>query len=181
MSLQPLSRRQFAGLLVGGVAIAGLPRISMASTLPDTRRIALRSIHTGESGVFTYMRGGVANRRAITDMNMLLRDHRTGEVHAMDMKLIDQLFQLQQRYGADKEFEVISAYRSAKTNGMLAAKSGGVAKKSMHMMGQAIDIAMPGVDVLDLHRSAKGLQAGGVGLYRSSGFIHIDTGNVRYW
>jgi uncharacterized protein YcbK (DUF882 family) len=175
------TRREFASLLIGGAVALSVPRIAVANTLPAVRSIALRSIHTGESGSFTFMEGGQYQHETIAAMNHLLRDHRTGEVADMDMKLIDQLFQLQQRYGANKHFEVISGYRSFKSNSMLAAKSNGVAKKSLHMQGKAIDIAMPGVDIGDLHRSAKSLKAGGVGLYTGSGFIHIDTGHVRYW
>lgn len=175
------SRREFASLILGSAVAASLPRISMASALPDTRTIALRSIHTGESGSFTFMSGGQYDTQAIASLNNLLRDHRTGEIAKMDIKLVEQLYRLQSKYGTDKQFEVISGYRSEKSNAMLASKSNGVAQKSLHMLGQAIDIAMPGVSILDLHRSAKSMQAGGVGLYQSSGFIHIDTGRVRYW
>ena len=86
-----------------------------------------------------------------------------------------------QLIGKDEPFHIISGYRSPKSNAMLAAKSGGVAKKSYHMKGMAIDIAMPGVSTDDLHKAALSLNAGGVGKYSRSGFVHIDSGPVRRW
>jgi uncharacterized protein YcbK (DUF882 family) len=82
---------------------------------------------------------------------------------------------------SNKPFQVISGYRSPKTNRLLRAKSKGVAKRSLHMQGKAIDIRLPGIDIGQLRQAAISLQAGGVGLYRKSNFIHLDTGRVRYW
>ena len=81
----------------------------------------------------------------------------------------------------DKPFEVISGYRSPKTNAALASNSSGVAKRSLHMQGMAVDVGLPGMKLAHLRDAAKSLQAGGVGYYPKSNFIHVDTGNVRYW
>ena len=99
----------------------------------------------------------------------------------MDLRLLDLLASLRGRLRTEAPFEVISAYRSAKTNAELAAKSNGVARGSMHVRGMAIDIRVPGRRLETLHREALALQAGGVGLYSGSGFIHVDTGRVRTW
>ncbi len=181
-----MNRREFATLLSGAGLAALSPSLSWA-TMQQTaapklsRSIMLRSIHTGESGAFNYMIDGQLVRPELERLFHLLRDHRSGDVHPIDSKLLEQLYRLQQAHGKDTPFEVISGYRSAKTNAMLGAKSGGVAKKSFHMQGRAIDINMPGVALSELHRSATAMQAGGVGKYTRSGFIHIDTGHVRSW
>jgi uncharacterized protein YcbK (DUF882 family) len=99
----------------------------------------------------------------------------------MDRALLEMLYQLQQSTGVEGEFEIISAYRSPKTNTMLRSKSGGVAKRSLHMQGKAIDVRLCGCDLKTLRDSAITLQAGGVGYYPKSNFIHVDTGRFRYW
>ncbi|CAM3956880.1 hypothetical protein SHAQ108633_04775 [Shewanella aquimarina] len=99
----------------------------------------------------------------------------------MDKRLFDLLFSLKQTLQVDEDFHVISGYRSPKTNQMLASRSSGVAKKSYHMKGMAMDIALPDVNLKDLRDAAISLKLGGVGYYPSSGFVHVDTGPVRTW
>jgi uncharacterized protein YcbK (DUF882 family) len=111
----------------------------------------------------------------------ILRDHRTGDVHDMDQGLLDLLYLLQTRVESRQTFQIISGYRSPKTNAMLSGKSKGVAKRSYHMQGKAIDIRLNGCDLKQLHKAALSLKAGGVGYYPSSDFIHVDVGRVRRW
>lgn len=112
----------------------------------------------------------------------MLRDHRSGDVHEIDRDLLDQLASLQRLLEVGKRpFHVISGYRSPKANAILAARSGGVATKSLHQQGRAIDVRMPGVELRALHRAALSMQAGGVGYYARSNFVHLDTGRVRRW
>ena len=99
----------------------------------------------------------------------------------MDQGLLDTLYALNLSLCEPGEFEIISAYRSPKTNAMLAGKSGGVAKRSLHMQGKAIDIRVRGCNLKQLREKAVALKAGGVGYYPKSDFIHVDTGRVRYW
>lgn len=99
----------------------------------------------------------------------------------MDRALLDMLYGLQQGIGGEGEFEIISAYRSPKTNQMLRTKSGGVAKRSLHMQGRAIDVRLCGCDLKTLRDQALAMKAGGVGYYPKSNFIHIDTGRFRSW
>ncbi|BCV66813.1 hypothetical protein TUM17387_21720 [Shewanella carassii] len=99
----------------------------------------------------------------------------------MDKRLFDLLFNLQQTLSVSEEIHVISGYRSPKTNAMLAGKSNGVAKKSYHMRGMAMDIAIPGVKLETLREAALSLKLGGVGYYPASGFVHVDCGPVRSW
>lgn len=187
-----MNRREFT-VYAGSATcalVAPTPLLAMTQQSPELmtkasgkaeRRLMLRSIHTGESGEFNYLVDGQWVKDELQRLFHLLRDHRTGDEHPMDGKLLEQLFILQQRHAKDTPFEVISGYRSPKTNAMLAGRSNGVAKKSLHMQGKAIDVRLPGVALSDLHASARDLKAGGVGRYSSSGFIHLDTGRVRYW
>jgi uncharacterized protein YcbK (DUF882 family) len=179
------SRRKF---IFGAAATAGamgglLPQSAFAAArqLPATRQIGFRSIHTGETLHVTHVRDGRYNLDAIKEINYVLRDWRNGEIHPISFKLLDTLSALGHRMGTDTPFEVISAYRSPKTNAMLSKKSTGVAKKSLHMQGQAIDIRLPDRELKALYKGALSLKSGGVGIYSRSGFVHIDTGRVRTW
>lgn len=186
-----LNRRDFARLSVGACSSLCLPGAAFAAleakpkavkkVIKPSRSIMLHSIHTGESGEFKYLIDGEWVVPELQRLFHLLRDHRSGDVHPMDGELLEQLFLLQRKHGKDTPFDVISGYRSPKTNAKLAARNGGVAKKSLHMQGKAIDIALPGVPLAELHASARALEAGGVGKYTRSGFIHLDTGRVRFW
>jgi len=118
---------------------------------------------------------------SLSAINSVLRDHRSGEVYPIDPGLLDLLSALQQQLGSRQGYDVISGYRSPATNAKLQAKSNGVAKRSLHMLGQAIDIRLPGTQLATLHSAARQLKSGGVGLYAGSNFIHVDTGRVRYW
>ena len=111
----------------------------------------------------------------------MLRDWRTGEVYQIDPVLLDDIFDLQARLGNRGAVRVISGYRSPKTNAALAGAGRGVAKRSLHMQGRAIDLALPGVPTLEIRDAALAMGRGGVGTYSKSGFVHLDTGRVRRW
>lgn len=176
-------------LAVGGLAVTGAAAPGLArATLGDAGRsiagpaaLAFYNTHTGERLSLVYRERGEYLTDAIAEIDRLLRDHRTGEVAPIDPRLLDQLHQLGALLDTKQPFHVISGYRSPATNAKLAAASGGVAKRSLHMLGQAIDIRMPGRPLQHLHRAALSMQAGGVGYYARSDFVHIDTGRVRSW
>lgn len=181
-----VTRRGFVtGAAAGVAALAAgtlIPSFAFAAKeLPDTRSLAFRSLHTGEEVAATYVRDGLLQPEGLQELNYVLRDWRSGEVWDMDPQLLDLLFALRRRLDSRAPFELISGYRSPKTNATLASNSGGVAKRSLHMRGMATDIRLPERDLLALHKTARNLQAGGVGLYSKSGFVHVDTGRVRYW
>lgn len=173
------SRRTFLATAAAGAAVLAMPSIVRASNA--SRRLSFHNLHTEERLAATYWVDGRYDEGALNEINHVLRDFRTGDVFAMDPKLMDLLDGLQRRLGKEKTYAVISGYRSPKTNAMLRSNSNGVAKKSFHMKGQAVDIAMGGVDLRDVHHAALDLKAGGVGLYTKSGFVHVDTGPVRSW
>ncbi len=118
---------------------------------------------------------------AQAEIARVLRDHRNGEVHPIDDAVLDQLVALRAVLGLRQPFHVISGFRSPASNAQLAADGRGVARNSLHTQGRAIDIRAPGLDLHALHRAALDLQAGGVGLYARSGFVHVDSGRVRRW
>lgn len=180
-----LSRRGFLrGLLAGGSAVFahGLPGTALASTLsvPD-RSISLLNTHTGEELTTEFFRGGSYCDGSLTALNALLRDYRTGDIASIDPRLFDLLHEIARLADREPKFEVISGYRSPQTNAMLNALSKGVARHSLHMEGRAIDIRLAGYRTDRLRDLALSMQSGGVGYYRKSDFVHVDTGRVRAW
>lgn len=177
-----MNRRGFLGLGLAAVtSLIAAPAISAPTSRLPERRIRLYNVHTGESIDTLYWAEGLYDRRALAGINRVLRDHRTDEVHPIDTKVIDLLHQLGKQIGLKSQFNIISGYRSPKTNAMLARLSDGVATRSLHVQGMAVDIRVPGLSAAALGRSAKSLKGGGVGTYSRSNFVHIDSGRVRYW
>lgn len=145
-------------------------------------RLAFVNTHTGEKLDVVYREGPLYLSDALAEIDRLLRDHRSGDVHEIDRTLLDQLARLRGLLDAGRRpFHVISGYRSPKTNAMLASHGRGVATKSLHLHGRAIDIRLPGTELRTLHRAALSIRAGGVGYYARSNFVHLDTGRVRRW
>ena len=181
-----MNRRHFckiANLAVLG-GLLGLSRSASALAAPaldEARCLSLYSIQTGERVEQAFWSAGNFLPEGLTRINHLLRDFRTNEVKAIDPGLLQMLFDLSRKLGVEPEYHVISGYRSAKTNSMLRKKSNGVAKKSFHLQGKAVDIRMPGVDLKDLHAAALELKQGGVGFYPGPDFVHVDVGPARTW
>jgi uncharacterized protein YcbK (DUF882 family) len=180
-----LGRRRVLAFGLGAAALAiASPLQGALAAMPQSgvRTLGLVSTHTNEKIMATYWRDGVYDKGALKDINYVLRDHRSGDVARMDPNLLDLLVELHRRTGSSKAFQVISGYRSPKTNALLAsASSGGVAKRSLHMDAKAIDIRLHDVALNDLRQAALGMKAGGVGYYKKSDFVHVDTGRVRQW
>ena len=170
------------GSLVGLSAAPVLASLPSSVTLPwsDVRELSFLNLHTGERAKsVAYFDGGQYVPGALAELSHIMRDHRTDDVINMDPKLMDLLHVLQTRLGSESEIEIISAYRSPASNAKLAAKSGRVAKKSYHMRGMAIDIALKDRRLSEIKQAALDLNMGGVGKYRK--FVHVDTGPVRSW
>lgn len=158
-----------------------MPTGATWAAVETPRAVRLYHLHTGERLDLTYFESGQYVDGALAEINEFLRDFRTGESHPINPALIDRLDKLRMILGSRGEYHVVSGYRSAKTNKMLRKKNKGVAKKSMHMTGNAIDVRLPGVSTRRLRDAAKSLQAGGVGYYGRSDFVHLDTGKARFW
>jgi len=147
------------------------------------RTLKLYFGHTGEHGTFTFRKNGRYDRSELKRLNHFLRDWRRNEPTEMDPRLFDLIWEVYQEVGATGEISVVSAYRSLKTNNMLRSRSSGVAKRSQHTLGKAMDFYIPGVPLNKLRAAALKKQVGGVGYYPTSGspFVHLDVGSVRHW
>lgn len=147
----------------------------------EDRKLSFYHTHTGERLEVAYFTGGSYRPQALAQINYFLRDFRTGDEAAVDPATLDIVHAVQQQAGHEGDIHIVSAYRSEKTNEMLRGKGSGVAKKSQHLVGKAIDFRLPGVDTAWLRDIARGLKRGGVGYYQQSDFIHVDSGRVRHW
>jgi len=170
-----------AALMPANAVPGQAPSPSQALQSSNARALAFVNTHTNDRFSDTYWRDGSYIPNALAAINTVMRDHRTGEVYAMDPNLLDLLHTLHSLVEATAPFQIISAYRSPETNATLASRSDGVATRSLHMQGKAIDIRIAGIELTRLRDTAISMQAGGVGYYEASNFIHVDTGRVRRW
>src|SRR5574344_651122 len=177
-----ISRRR---LLVGSaclVAASLLPTTAHASRTAPARMLRFYNPNTGERASACYWENGRYIHDGLQEFSSLFRNHRAGDLQIpIDAKLFDQLFELQRKLGVQKEIHVVCGYRSAQTNASLRRSSRGVAKKSLHMSGQAVDLRIPGVELNRVRRAALAMNAGGVGYYPRYNFVHVDTGPKRHW
>lgn len=178
------------GLLKASIIAMGTGMVSAMTTpamaamrMPTvgSYKVNFRNAHTGESFNGVYRVGNKYLPDAFTQINHVLRDFRTGEEYPIDPRSIDIVFMLQNKTNTKTQFEILSGYRSPKTNSMLRSASEGVAKNSLHMVGQAIDLRLEGYSTKRLRDVAIDLRAGGVGYYQRSDFVHVDSGKVRHW
>lgn len=176
-------RRRFVSRSLGlaaGLCVAGqAPAVILRSE--TDRTLAFHNLHTNEDLECCYWSGGSYDPVALEDINYVLRDHRADEVEEIDLELLDLLTRVRRELDTRRPFHVISGYRSPRTNAKLRTKSKGVAKKSLHMRGKAIDVRLPGVALADLRQVGLDLKAGGVGYYPASSFVHLDVGRPRFW
>lgn len=176
-----LARR---GFLRGALAFSAAAALAPARLLADARServLSLAHIHTGERLQAAYFADGAYLAAGLDRLRAFLRDFRTGEQHAIDPRLLDVLHDLRLATGARGPFHVISGYRSPLTNATLRARSAGVAGRSLHLEGRAVDVRLTGVATSALRDAALELGRGGVGYYASSDFVHLDTGRPRRW
>lgn len=173
-----LGRRRF--LAAGGISLI-LTKPSAAAA--GVRAVAFDNLHTGEKLKIDYWVDGVYLPDALSQVNHVLRDFRTGEIHPIVPGLLDLLTALRGNLETSAPVTVISGYRSPLTNAMLRGEHehSGVASKSLHMQGMAIDIRIQGRSLANLRDAALALRSGGVGYYPSSDFVHVDVGRVRTW
>lgn len=166
-----------------GAGLVGAPVMAWADgpADPGFRCVSLQNLHTGESMQGVYWDGDSYVTEVLDAVNLHLRDYRTGDVHPIDPRLLDLLDAVAARTGTRSRFQVISGYRSPRTNAMLHERSAEVAQKSFHIQGMAIDVRLPDVELHHLHAAAQSLGQGGVGYYPESNFVHIDVGPVRTW
>lgn len=167
------------------LAVAGsaLPLAKPAlAARADARSLSLSHTHTGERMNLVYALDEQYLPESLSRLNLFLRDHYSGEVGLIDPQLFDLLHGVKQTLGGDPTFQVISGYRCTATNSRLRnTRGGGVAQRSLHMDGKAIDIRVADLPLADLRDAALSLRGGGVGFYAREQFVHLDTGRVRHW
>lgn len=187
MSAEQIDWRQWVPRALLGVALilllASQPILPVASAPAGNRTICFHHTHTLEDGCFTFRKNGAYDSAVLRQLNIFLADWRTHEPTKMDPALFDLIWEIYQDVHATQPVNIVSSYRTPKTNAMLRAKSSAVAENSQHMLGKAMDIFIPGVDLSRLRATAMRHQVGGVGFYPTSGspFVHVDTGSVRAW
>jgi len=164
-------------LTLGGTGVLN----AAVNYTPSRKTLALENIHTGDKLELTYFEQGDYIDDALQEIDYLLRDYHTGEVHPIDPALLDQLYDLKLELGISEPFYVFSGYRSPRTNAQLHRKHCNVARHSLHMQGRAIDIHVDGVDTRKIRNAALAMRRGGVGYSKRSDFVHLDTGSFRSW
>jgi len=175
-------RRELLSLgAAAGLALIAAPAWARNFDVWEPRRAILDNLHTGEKFNEVYYANGSYLPDALAEATRVMRDWRTGDEHFIDPGLFDVLHAIGGKLETNAPFQIISGYRSPRTNAMLHARSKGVAENSQHTVGKAIDVRVPGVDLRNLRGAALSLGAGGVGFYPVSNFVHVDTGRVRQW
>lgn len=181
MIVMKITKRTLIGLAAIGMALLATVIRPGDVHASDARQLSFFHTHTQLSLDVVYYEDGEYVAASLQKINRFLKDFRTGDVTEMNPALLDILYDVRAELGSDETFEVISAYRSEKTNEMLRAQTTGVAKQSQHLLGNAIDVRLRGVRTDKLRDVALGMQRGGVGYYEDSDFVHMDTGRVRSW
>lgn len=179
MSLKDQHRRAFIKSVVGISAATAVPFRSVFAS--QQRDLAFYHTHTRKKLSIVYVANGKYIVPALDRINDFLADFRTGGIKRIDPRLLDLIHDIRESLGSEGTYEVISAYRSPETNAMLRAKSSGVAKRSQHLLGNAIDVRLSDVKTSELRDAALAMKRGGVGYYKDSDFVHIDIGRVRRW
>lgn len=181
-----------AGLASGAVSLTAASEDAMAAevlrrteviagAIGGPRTLSFVNTHTNERLTATFWRGGSYETAALDEINYILRDFRSGDVHPINKGLLNLLSILNHKVGASHPVSIISGYRSPRTNAMLRNRSHGVATRSFHLRGMAMDIRIPGLSTAQIARQARSMQIGGVGYYSDSDFCHVDVGPVRTW
>jgi uncharacterized protein YcbK (DUF882 family) len=157
-------------------ALAAIDRLSASN-----RTLSLYNIHTDQRIDACYYAQGRYQPDALKKINYILRDYRTGQIKPIRKELLNLLYSISRTFDQPARFDIISGYRSPETNAFLRKRSKNVAKNSLHIQGEAVDIRIPGCDTRCLRNVCMKLKAGGVGYYPKSDFVHVDIGRVRYW
>ena len=172
-------RRRMALLSTLGLSVA--PEMISATLAYPELKLNLYNLHTTERVNTVFWESGRYNIDALQMIDNLLRDHRTGDVMPIDPRLLSFVYLVNTKLKNNHPISVISGYRSEETNRMLAERNAGVARNSYHIRGQAIDFRIEGIETSAIRDMGIRLRVGGVGFYKKSNFVHLDTGPRRHW
>lgn len=181
---QLLTRRRFLRLSGLATLASFSPRLGLAALKnfqSPERSLSFHNTHTGESLERVYWAKGSYLPEALSDINYILRDHRSGDIKTIDARLLDLVHAIGLKLDAQEPFHIVSGYRSPRTNAFLRKCGRGVARNSLHLYGKAVDIRLPECPLSLLRRVAMEMRGGGVGYYPRPNFVHIDVGRVRSW
>ena len=185
MTMDLISRRGILGVFAA-TSVAAAPVMANAfgflrGNAGDMRRVRMYNGRTGESIDTVYWIDGKYVREALNEINIFMRDWRTGEVIGIDPRTIDVAAASARLLQTNEPYMMLSGYRSPRTNAMLRRQSGGVAQNSLHTTGKAADLRLKSRSVAQMYQAAVACRAGGVGRYTRSNFVHMDCGPVRTW
>ena len=179
-----ITRRALLGAFAA-TAVSAAPTYSLAAGFlrggGDIRRIRMYSGRTGERIDMIYWIEGKYIKDAIKEVNYFMRDWRTDSVKSIDPRTVDIMAAAHNLLDVNEPYMLLSGYRSPQTNAMLRSRSRGVAKNSLHMVGQAADLRLSSRSVNQMAKAATACRGGGVGRYSGSNFVHMDCGVVRTW
>lgn len=181
--IDPVRRRFIKMALFSGLT-AFVPLRALASIpdfTPQERSLWLYNPVTEETLSTTYWFNGQYVPKALDKIDYIMRDHRTGEVKAIDLGLVNLLHTIKIKIGLDEPFHIVSGYRCPKSNELLRKSGRNAARNSYHLKGQAADIRLPDGHLKSLRKVATVIKGGGVGYYPRDNFVHVDVGPVRYW
>lgn len=179
-----MTRRHLLGAFAA-TAVSAAPTFSKAASFlrgaGDVRRIAMYSGRTGETINSIYWLEGEYIREALNEVNYFMRDWRIDTATTIDTRTIDIMAASHSLLDVSEPYLLLSGYRSPQTNALLRSRSRGVARNSLHMTGKAADLRLKNRSVNQMFRAAMACNAGGVGKYSGSNFVHMDCGIVRNW
>ncbi len=179
-----INRRQFIRMGLITTVSALVPKAVLASideSPPPQRVMSLLNLYTNENIEAVYWEGGQYIPEALSEINYIFRDHRTEEMTDISPDLLDLLYSIQLKLKSKEPLQIVSGYRTPRSNALLRKIRRGVARNSLHMYGKAADIRLEGYSIKDIRHAALSCTAGGVGYYPRSNFVHVDVGLVRYW
>ena len=178
-----MTRRSFrTTALAGAGALLGVGVRPQTAAASPPGRLALYNTHTRETLDVTFRDGaGRYDAGALTALDHVLRCHYAGLTARMDLAVLEFLDAVDRRLGGDHEIHVISGFRSPEYNDWLLRHGHRVARRSLHLVGKAIDVRFPGVHLRAVRDAARALGLGGVGYYPGSDFVHLDSGRPRSW
>ncbi|AXC50351.1 DUF882 domain-containing protein [Paracoccus suum] len=184
MTLDSISRRGILGIFAA-TTVAAAPVMANAFGISrgagNYRRISMYSGRTGESIDTVYWVDGKYIRDALNEINIFMRDWRTGTMVGIDPRTIDIATASHRLLQTNEPYMMLSGYRSPQTNAMLRSQSSGVARNSLHMVGKAADLRLKSRSVGQMYQAAAACRGGGVGKYSRSNFVHMDCGPMRHW
>ncbi len=179
-----LTRRGLLGAFAATTVVAA-PTFANAFSIRrgagDFRRLRMYSGRTGERLDMVYWIDGEYVPEGLDAINRFFRDWRDNRVHQIDTRALDLMAATHRLLEVDEPYMLLSGYRSPQTNAMLRSRSRNVARNSRHTIGQAGDLRLRNRSVAQIARAAIACNAGGIGRYSRSNFVHIDCGPVRSW